>query len=245
MKPLAVFAALLVLLGAAGLAVAVWWRGPGLTLSEARLTPMGPGHALTLKIDNPGPADRLHAVSVEGAAAALVGADVALPVPAGGAPSLAMDGAHAIVTGLADAEEGRLVRVTLTFEGVGDVATRARVDAPSQMAHDVIYEVPAGEIVPHVRVSAEPRGDGWVLTVETENFTFDSAAVDGPHQPGRGHAHLYVGGLKIGRVYATKVDLGALPPGKHEARITLNTNDHRTYAVDGVPVSATVPLVQE
>jgi hypothetical protein len=58
------------------------------------------------------------------------------------------------------------------------------------------------------------------------------------HVPGMGHGHIYVGGMKLDRLFKSEYLIGQLPPGRHEVRVTLNTNDHRAYVVDDVPVSA-------
>ena len=55
---------------------------------------------------------------------------------------------------------------------------------------------------------------------------------------GEGHAHLYLDGQKIARVYGEWYHLPKLE-GDHELRVTLNTNDHQDYAVKGEVVGAT------
>ena len=49
------------------------------------------------------------------------------------------------------------------------------------------------------------------------------------HEEGAGHAHLYVDGRQVGRLYGRLHDIASLPPGPHEINVTLNTNDHRPY----------------
>ena len=49
-------------------------------------------------------------------------------------------------------------------------------------------------------VYADPVG-GWNLNVMTTNFTFDAAAAGLENVEGHGHAHVYVNGVKLGRVY--------------------------------------------
>jgi len=48
--------------------------------------------------------------------------------------------------------------------------------------------------------------------------------------------------MKIGRLYTPEAYIGALPKGQHEIRVTLNTNDHRAYVVDEVPVTASMTI---
>ena len=88
-----------------------------------------------------------------------------------------------------------------------------------------------GEPAPRLALSVAPDGDGWRVSIEAEDFTFSEEFVDLYHVPGMGHGHLYVGGMKMGRLYAPEAYIGALPKGQHEIRVTLNTNDHRAYVV--------------
>jgi hypothetical protein len=44
--------------------------------------------------------------------------------------------------------------------------------------------------------------------------------------------------MKLGRLFAPEYHIGPLPPGSHEIRVTLNTNDHRAYVVGDTPVTA-------
>ena len=57
---------------------------------------------------------------------------------------------------------------------------------------------------------------------------------------GEGHAHIYVDGVKIGRVYGTWFFLGGLSPGEYEVRVTLTANTHPPYERDGEPLEAPV-----
>ena len=215
----------------------------GPTLSNAALSPTGNAHALTVTITNEAGPDRLISVASEEATGAMaMGAESTdgLTIPAGSSPGLSMDGAHVMLTGLpADMEEGRLVPVTLTFEKAGTLTTRARLGGGmSGMAHDVAFDVPEGEPRPTVSLSVRPDGDGWIAEALVSHFQFSKDQVDGEHAPGLGHGHLYLNGLKLQRIYEPNTRIGALLPGDYTVRVTLNTNDHRPYAVDGEVVTA-------
>ena len=86
-------------------------------------------------------------------------------------------------------------------------------------------------------------GEGWEVSVQTDEFTFSQEFAGLFHVPGMGHGHLYVGGVKLGRLYAPTAPVGNLPPGRHLVRVTLNTNDHRAYVVGDEPVTATATIV--
>ncbi len=177
--------------------------------------------------------------------------DLGLPIPTGHA-SLALDAAHVRLSG--DFEDGTLVPLTLTFARAGDVNLKARLSDPQAAgaAGEVglfglgdICRVGEGEPAPEISLSVQAEGDGWSVTIHARDFEFSEEMVGLYHVPGMGHGHLYVGGMKLGRLYAPTAQIGALPKGKHEVRVTLNTNDHRAYVVGDHPVTATAVIVVE
>lgn len=87
-----------------------------------------------------------------------------------------------------------------------------------------------------IRLTGMP-GEGQSVQLTTTKIRFSKAHADGPHVPGEGHAHLYIDGKKIGRIYVHETRLKRLAPGMHEIRIGLFTNDHAAYAAAGVLVS--------
>ncbi|MDJ0628104.1 MAG: hypothetical protein QNJ44_07565 [Rhodobacter sp.] len=242
MKPWGLLAAILVL-GLAGSMFLLAPRGSRIAVTDAVLSPMGGGFALTAKIDNPGGPDRLIGVGTgDAAGGTIVGAVGAggLAIPAGSAPGLAMDGAHGMLLELPDdADDGRLIPVTFEFAGAGEVSTRARVEVVA-MDHGEMLD--AGRDAPGLAMSVKPDGAGWLVELEVERFEFSRDAVDGPHQPGVGHGHLYLDGLKLQRMYDASARIGSLPKGSYEVRVVLNTNDHRAYASNGKPVAAAAQI---
>ncbi len=86
-------------------------------------------------------------------------------------------------------------------------------------------------------------GGGYNVRVQTLNFTFTPQNVDMDPIPGEGHAHLYVDGEKIARLYGEWHHLGALPEDAEVLRVALYANDHSPFTVDGLPVSDSLTLV--
>lgn len=89
-------------------------------------------------------------------------------------------------------------------------------------------EIPAAAAVPQVAITLSPDAlRGWNLHVQVEHFQF----APGPDAPldafDQGHAHLYINGEKVTRLYGPWYYLPSLPSGDVEVRVTLNTNDHR------------------
>lgn len=225
-----------------------------LRISEAYARPLGAGEAAAvLTIENTGRPDRLLRVSSPSADARLyTPADASgVPVPVGSA-SLALDAAHIVLENLSSTEDGALIPVALTFEQAGTVRTRVRVSDPTQAGsaqqHGLfgigdICVVGEGEPAPGITLSVANTASGYQVTVHTEEFVFSEDLAGLYHVAGMGHGHLYVGGMKLGRLYQDTASIGALPPGAHEIRVTLNTNDHRAYVVDDTPVTASAVIV--
>ena len=94
-----------------------------------------------------------------------------------------------------------------------------------------------------VAITAEPDAHGGVdVRIATEGFQFAPDSVDQPHTPGAGHAHIYVDGVKLGRVFEPDYHIDPLTPGQHEIRVSLNTNDHSELVYDGAKAESTVTV---
>ncbi len=225
-----------------------------LLISQATARPMEGGTAVAyLAIDNRGAPDRLVSVTSPQANATLYSpASVAgVPVPTGDG-SLALDAAHIKLSGLDGVENGALIPVTLRFENAGEVNTRLHLSDPAEMGaaqkHGLfgigdICVVGEGEPAPAITLAVSESAEGYQVQVVAEQFEFSKDLAGLYHVPGMGHGHIYVGGFKLGRLYEPTAKIGALPPGTHEVRVTLNTNDHRAYVVDGDPVTASAVIV--
>lgn len=102
-----------------------------------------------------------------------------------------------------------------------------------------MLEVPTDLPVPtlEIEVHEDPK-TGWNVHIITENFRFAPQHASLAHQPGEGHAHLYVDAVKIARVYGEWFHIASLPPGQHYIAVTLNSNNHDDLAVDGTVISA-------
>ncbi|WP_231618555.1 hypothetical protein [Nonomuraea sp. SBT364] len=105
-------------------------------------------------------------------------------------------------------------------------------------------DVPAAE-APSVRLEVRPDSDsGWNLRLVTERFTFTPDSVGGAALPGTGHAHLYLDGKKIARLYGPWHHLAreAVPPGSHTLAVRLSADDHTLWSVGGKPVEGTATV---
>jgi hypothetical protein len=107
-------------------------------------------------------------------------------------------------------------------------------------AHEVSAEdAPSVQLI----VTEDPVG-GFNVQIKTENFIWAPENASKMHVVGEGHAHIYLDGEKLGRVYSEWYHLNtkalALAPGEHELTVDLNGNDHAPYAVQGNAVASTV-----
>lgn len=229
---------------------------PQVLLTNATAAPILGGTsrvAVFVDISNTGAADRLIAVSSPVAEDARFSLnDPRRIIPPSTDVSLAMDGLHIELLNVhGDLGDGRTLPVSLTFEKAGTLNTRARLVAPRHEGRAAtlglfgigdICIVGDGEPAPQITLTAQSLESGWKINVVSQDFEFTPQLVDGPHVPGTGHGHIYLNGVKLGRLYEAKTWLAPLPPGDHEVQVSLSTNDHRAYVVGDTPVVASVRI---
>ncbi|WP_232222857.1 hypothetical protein [Sulfitobacter guttiformis] len=126
-----------------------------------------------------------------------------------------------------------------------DHAAMGHGDMDHSAVHDQAFEV-AADIAPEleVMVMKDPMA-GYNLNVMVKDFIFSPTSASLAHVPGEGHAHVYVNGVKLSRLYGEWMHLDALPKGTVEIEVSLNTNDHRPLAVNGVPIEAKTTITVE
>lgn len=251
---------LIVLFSLVGILGATWFlrsnNSNEVSLLNARATQM-PGQQgmfmVALTIQNNGDAKALVGVtspSVDSVAIMNPGYEGAsIIIPAESSGILAADGAHIMLMMSADDfVEGAFVPLSLTFENYGVVTTRL-LNAGSSigtMNHDEsggISITPS----PQIRLSVLNgySEDGFDIVLEVEDFSFVLTTEDAQHVPNEGHGHIYLNGLKLGRLYETAFTLGAVPPNDYELRVALNSNDHKPYLIEAKPVSETLVFTLE
>ena len=124
--------------------------------------------------------------------------------------------------------------------GPFDSSERAPENAEGSMVHATLVDVPGGAVAPTIdlEVLKDPKS-GWNARITTTDFQFAPEKASTEHVFGEGHAHIYIDGVKINRVYGEWYHLGVLSEGEHEVRAELSANDHSTYAVSGVVIDDT------
>ena len=109
--------------------------------------------------------------------------------------------------------------------------------------HDQMIDLPEGTNTPTIEmVLYEDAVSGWNLQIITTNFSFTPEAVNQENKAGEGHAHIYVNGDKLARLYSPWMHIGKLPAGQVTVSASLNANDHSTLSVGNKPLSAEVVI---
>lgn len=108
--------------------------------------------------------------------------------------------------------------------------------------HSAIFAMDSAN-APAVELQLIPLADGsYNIHVMTRNFVFTPELIDQAPVAGEGHAHLYIDGVKIARLYGEWYHLPSLPDAAEVVSVTLYANDHSAFAIDGLPVSAFVEV---
>ncbi|MER5417612.1 hypothetical protein [Streptomyces virginiae] len=91
---------------------------------------------------------------------------------------------------------------------------------------------------------SKDSGSGWNLHLITEDFVFAPEKTGSPAQAGEGHAHLYLDGKKVARVYGPWFHLPAetVSEGKHTLSVSLSANDHTVWAVNKKAITAEIDI---
>lgn len=180
-----------------------------------------------------------------------------IAIPNGASPSFSSDGAHIMVNANgAELKAGEFIPLTINFKNskpqqikaiVEDASasnTMAMGDEDIPMDHSMHgstkIEIGADDNAPAIEMQVTLNDDEtWAVNISTQNFEFFEPQTEPlAHKDGQGHGHLYLNGLKLQRLYSNTATIGKLPEGRHVITVTLNSNDHKAYAINGEPVSA-------
>ncbi|WP_156820014.1 hypothetical protein [Synechococcus sp. PCC 7336] len=134
--------------------------------------------------------------------------------------------------------------------GEVEAATEHSRELPSHHGHTggsdrhQPFEVASDRPIPAIELTVrEDSLKGWNLEVRVTNFSFAPASVnEGSSSQNEGHAHLYIDGEKVTRLYGNWFYLGELDAGDREISVTLNTNRHETLVHNSEVLSATTTI---
>lgn len=112
---------------------------------------------------------------------------------------------------------------------------------PGEGIHDhKTMEIPVGQPVPSVDLIVHPDAmRGWNLEVKVSNFRFTPEKINQESNPQEGHAHIYINGKKMTRLYGSWYYLERLDPGQHKITVTLNANGHEELIHNGQRIEDT------
>lgn len=134
---------------------------------------------------------------------------------------------------------GVLVGWLVGFAVGNSVATSDSGSDSEQEIEEVNY---SGDAEVNVGAAEDSMG-GYNVSISTENFTFTPNNAGGKNVENQGHAHIYVDGKKVGRVYGDWYYLPALEEGEHTITVALTNNDHTPVVVDGQEVEASIDVI--
>ncbi len=101
------------------------------------------------------------------------------------------------------------------------------------------------EVARPAAVSINARADdhgGVHVGLATEGWRWAPEEVNLENSPNAGHAHIYVDGVKMSRVYGPYHYLPDLEPGQRNVRVNLNDNQHSVMTWQGEPLEASVTV---
>lgn len=114
------------------------------------------------------------------------------------------------------------------------------MESEADHAHSETLELSEATTVPTITVEAFPDlKSGVNVKTTVTDFIFAPERASTEHVEGEGHAHIYVDGMKMGRVYGQWHHLDGLEDGDHEIKVTLNANSHEALTIDGVKIEGT------
>jgi hypothetical protein len=139
---------------------------------------------------------------------------------------------------------GYLIGTALTDNPI-KTSNSTTKDTSKMTMHSTTFEVPADQAPKVELVVAEDAKSGYNIKIIATDFTFTPEAVNGDNVIGQGHAHLYVDGEKIGRLYSNYYHYSGSFEGTKTFKVTLNANDHSEYTVNGEIIAAQVDVTHD
>ncbi len=113
----------------------------------------------------------------------------------------------------------------------------------TEHGHHAALTIPAGQPVPTVALSVTPDPvAGWNVHVQTQNWQFAPEQVNQSSMTTEGHAHLYLNGQKLTRIYSEWFYLPSLPSGQHTISVALNANGHEALMHNGQAIADAVTI---
>jgi len=123
------------------------------------------------------------------------------------------------------------------------------IDAGHNDEHSTVehkdFIVEEGRLAPKISLGVEKSESGLTIHTITENFKFTPEKEGGEAILGEGHAHLYIDGVKVTRLYSewAFVPTSLLPENYELVTVSLSNNDHSEYHLaDDTPIQTTIDV---
>lgn len=131
---------------------------------------------------------------------------------------------------------------------VDEMHTNPKSTTINEHAMHEVLEVDSTKPTPAVAVTAIPDAKGgYNIHVTTQNFRFSPENVNQKPVSNEGHAHIFVNGEKLTRLYGEWFYLNGsdLQSGPNDVLVTLNANDHSELTFQGEHIQAVVTVTVE
>lgn len=151
---------------------------------------------------------------------------------------------QAIVAAVIGIIIGVLGSIAFMPQSAGQVSTDEH--AGHEMDHKGI-EIEAGKTIPTVSIMAHKDSmSGFNIHVTAQNFSFTPEKAGADAIQGQGHAHVYVNGKKVMRLYGEWAHIPgeAFADGENTISVTLNANDHSDWLVSGEHIEASTVVTK-
>lgn len=147
-----------------------------------------------------------------------------------------------VAAGTAVAALGSTAAIAIADPGHGTMGDSTTPSSGTPMMHtSAPRKAPADMRLVSLAVTPDAM-KGYNLAFRTKGFKLRPQHASGKHVAREGHAHLFVDGTKVTRLYGRSYYLGDLAPGTHVVRVSLNANDHRDYRRNGKDLAAEVTV---
>ena len=117
------------------------------------------------------------------------------------------------------------------------------MDSSHAVMHDMPHLLDTNNPAPELMLKLHAdRFSGFNLHLSLKNFVLTGRNASGDHIDGEGHAHLYIDGVKQGRIYGEWTHIAAISDTAQTLSVSLNGNDHRPLSYNGNLIEASLSL---
>ncbi|AIG26308.1 MULTISPECIES: hypothetical protein [Brevibacillus] len=120
------------------------------------------------------------------------------------------------------------------------VATLFQFDRESMETTAKVADNPFASERPQVAMDVQVENNEIAVNLITTGFTFTEEQSNAEQKlesmHGKGHAHLYVDGRMIQKIYQPQFTIKNMPKGEHELKIELAYPNHLSYKVETVKI---------